>query len=197
MKKSRPTGSSPPSPTHPRPCRCEYRRWTEGDRKVEPTDRFRPPHWRSIGYEPALRLRRGQLLCRDGPRLASPTRQANNGRAAGAWAGKSRLGVVMCLCCKAVSSQRSSQEALCWASESHKSRTRVALESFGHDQFCLPRWGLLGMRNRGQQEVLLRVQHAPRPCRCEYRRWTEGDRKVEPTDRFRPPHWRSIGYEHV
>ena len=31
---------------------------------------------------------------------------------------------------------------------------------------------------------------------AEYRRWTNGGRKVEPTDQFWPPHWRSIGYEH-
>ncbi len=39
----------------------------------------------------------------------------------------------------------------------------------------------------------------PNPARrrlAEYRRWTNGGRKVEPTDQFCPPHWRSIGYEH-
>ncbi len=30
---------------------AEYRRWTNGGRKVEATDQFRHPRWRSIGYD--------------------------------------------------------------------------------------------------------------------------------------------------
>src|SRR5713226_6935336 len=46
---------------------------------------------------------------------------------------------------------------------------------------------------------LQRFEVLPNPARwrlAEYRRWTNGGRKVEPTDQFWPPHWRSIGYEH-
>ncbi len=43
-----------------------------------------------------------------------------------------------------------------------------------------------------------RFELLPNPARrglAEYRRWTNGGRKVEPTDQFRPPRWRFIGYE--
>ena len=155
----------------------EHRRWTEGDRKVEPTDRFRPPHWRSIGYEAALRLQRGRLLCRGGPRLASPPRQANSGLRQAIWPGKSRLGVVMGPCCTAVSSQSSSQKALDRlgdAQESHKSRlvaTNLAISVgiVGHEE------------NRGRQEVRPQVQRPLGHVDAN----TEGGRKV--IGRWNPP----------
>ena len=40
------------------------------------------------------------------------------------------------------------------------------------------------------------LPNAARRRLAEYRRWTNGGRKVEPTDQFWPRHWRSIGYEH-
>ena len=73
----------------------------------------------------------------------------------------------------------------------------------GRDQFCLPRCGLLVMKIAAARRSPPRsytpsvTSSRPPSSRPEYRRWTEGDRKVEPTDQFRPPHWRSIGYEHV
>jgi len=51
---------------------AEYRRWTNGGRKVGPTDQFRPPHWRSIGYAESHAVTRG---CADAARPAPGRRR--------------------------------------------------------------------------------------------------------------------------
>jgi hypothetical protein len=48
----------------------------------------------------------------------------------------------------------------------------------------------------GSEQRFEFLPNAARRRLAEYRRWTNGGRKVEHTDQFRPPHWRSIGYEH-
>jgi len=107
----------------PNPARrrlAEYRRWTNGGRKVEPTDHFWPPRWRSIRHEESQsQLAPGTRRGPDGPRDRGP----------------------------------------------HRKIARQAAQPISEG----------GTATIG--------------------RWNGDGRKVEPTERFRPPHWRFIGHE--
>ena len=77
-------------------------------------------------------------------------------------------------------------------------RTNVGRKAEATDQFRPPRCGFVchePLRAGPLQRFELLPNRARRRL-AEYRRWTNGGRKVEPTDQFWPPHWRSIGYEH-
>jgi hypothetical protein len=53
-------------------------------------------------------------------------------------------------------------------------------------------WDIGRMLSRATPKAISEARVAGPP---EYRRWTEGGRKVEPTDQFWPSHWRSIRHE--
>jgi hypothetical protein len=76
-------------------------------------------------------------------------------------------------------------------------RANVGRKAEPTDQFRSPRCGLCVLKalRAGPSSARGSCQTLSLRRRAEYRRWTNGGRKVEPTDHFRPPRWRSIGYE--
>src|SRR5258708_3043388 len=201
-------------------------RWNGDGRKGEPTERFRGRYWRFIGYEhfrgkrlATFSLDWGRTLVPsfEGPTAHAEAASLRRPTVTGLMArtrrrrGRRRADLrssafVPTYKCPASDRRASGRQrrhdagplSATPASRRTPKADKRRTEGGNHRPISAPSMSIVCHEplgpGRGQGLDLL--PNAARRRLAEYRRWTNGGRKVEPTDQFWPRHWRSIGYEH-